>query len=303
MQKVLAKRDENWKKLQQYVLDEREQIDIHGPNRVPIWGERREYTWFIKDGFFIRSPLKVNGVSVSETERVKEEDNYLKRQKEREKRRQRADQNSAPADTPQIENAPADMREMGGVLMQTRQPEFMDSAYFLRFKFEQSKYALVGKETFEGHDVLRVEYYPARLFAHEQDQQQKRKQQGKTDRDKDVGAEIEKMMNKVSLITLWIEPKSYQIVKYTFDNVNMDFLPAAWLVRMDDLKASMTMSQPFKREGVPASDKDIWLPRDIDMYFSAMFAVGLVDVHYRLDYHDYREAKTSSRIKTPGAER
>src|SRR5262249_38057675 len=103
-----------------------------------------------------------------------------------------------------------------------------------------------------------------------------------------------------------------QIVKYTFDNVNMDFLPAAWLMRMDDLKASMTMSQPFKRsegspasdkrgEGGPATDKDIWLPRDVDMYFSAMFAVGLVDVRYHLDYQDYREAKTSSRIKTPGA--
>ena len=36
MEKVLARRDENWKKLQQYVLDEREQIDIRGPGRMPI---------------------------------------------------------------------------------------------------------------------------------------------------------------------------------------------------------------------------------------------------------------------------
>ena len=28
----------------------------------PIWGERREYTWYIRDGFFVRSPIKFNGV-------------------------------------------------------------------------------------------------------------------------------------------------------------------------------------------------------------------------------------------------
>ena len=39
-------------------------------------------------------------------------------------------------------------------------------------------------------------------------------------------------MNKVSLVTLWVEPKAHQIVKYTFDNVSFDFLPGAWLVRV-----------------------------------------------------------------------
>ena len=37
MSEVLAKRDENWKKLQQYVLDEHEKIDMLGPTGVPIW--------------------------------------------------------------------------------------------------------------------------------------------------------------------------------------------------------------------------------------------------------------------------
>ena len=308
MQKVLAKRDENWKKLQQYVLEENEHIEVRGPSKVPIWGERRDYSWFIKEGFFIRSPVKVNGVSISDAERRKAEDAYLKQQKERDKRRASGAQNGEPAqDTPQIDRSPADAKDMGGMIMQTRQPEFMDSAYFLRFKFEQSKYALVGRETLDGVEMLKVEYYPARLFSHEQDKLERRQQQPppsqtppeppppgakvkpvQSERDQQASAQIEKMMNKVSLITLWIEPKAYQIVKYTFDNVNMDFLPAAWLMRMDDLKASMTMSQPFK---------DVWLPKDVDMYFSAMFAVGLVDVHYRLDYHDYREASTSSRIR------
>ena len=96
------------------------------------------------------------------------------------------------------------------------------------------------------------------------------------------------MMNKVSLVTLWVEPASRQIVKYTFDNVSLDFLPAAWLVRVTDLTASMAMSQPFP---------DVWLPRDISFHVGILLAVGAFDVQYRIDYHDYREAVTSGRIK------
>ena len=186
---------------------------------------------------------------------------------------------------------------MEGLLTQTRQPEFVDSAYFLKFKFEQGKYALVGKEPFEGPDVLRIEYYPTRLFTHEQDQQQKRDaSRRRRDRGEDREAQMERMMNKVSLVTIWVEPTTHQIVKYTFDNVNFDFLPAAWLLRLNDLKATMTMSQPFKGRRA-GRRQDIWLPRDVELFFAAMLAIGSFDVRYRLDYHDYREATTSGRIK------
>ena len=63
MKQVVAKRDDNWKKLQQYILDEREAMEMRGPDRTPMWGEHREYTWFIREGFFVRSPLKFNGVT------------------------------------------------------------------------------------------------------------------------------------------------------------------------------------------------------------------------------------------------
>ena len=43
-------------------------------------------------------------------------------------------------------------------------------------------------------------------------------------------------MDKTSQVTLWVDPATHQIVKYTFDNVWMDFLPAGWLVKIDDLK-------------------------------------------------------------------
>src|SRR5262245_37753401 len=44
MRRVLARRDDNWKKLQQYILDEREQIELRSNTRRPLWGERRDYT-------------------------------------------------------------------------------------------------------------------------------------------------------------------------------------------------------------------------------------------------------------------
>jgi hypothetical protein len=40
MREVLARRDENWKKLQQYVLDEREEIEVRGPTGAPLFGDR-----------------------------------------------------------------------------------------------------------------------------------------------------------------------------------------------------------------------------------------------------------------------
>jgi hypothetical protein len=295
MKKVLAQRDENWKKLQQYILDEREQIEVHGSGRVPVWGDRRDYSWFIKDGYFVRSPLKVNGVSVSEDDRRKAEDEYLHRIKEREKRREQGQGQGGSVSVGSggvtVEHAdPAD-QNFDSFIKQARQPEFIESAYFLRFKFEEGKYAFVGKEKFEGQDVLKIEYYPTRLFSHEQDVKTKKEEKKTKTREDDLDATIEKMMNKVSLVTIWVEPKANQIVKYTFDNVNFDFLPAAWLLRVSDLKASMTMSQAFT---------DVWLPRDVDMYFAAMLAVGAFDVRYHIDYHDYRQATTSGRIRRGG---
>jgi hypothetical protein len=301
MKTVLAHRDENWKKLQQYILDEQDRIEVRGPSQAPVWGEKRDFTWFIRDGYFVKSPLKVNGVTVSESDRQQFETDFLKRAKARDRRAQRdaareggagREGGGGAAGGEQTEPASPDMpKDLDGVLRQSRQPGFIESAYFLRFKFEQGKYALVGHETFDGRDVLRVEDYPAHLFSHENDKQQHRAAEAKPpNKGDDLDAAIERMMNKVSLVTLWIDPKSSQIVKYTFDNVSLDFLPAAWLVRVNDLKASMTMTQPFP---------DVWLPRDVDMFFSAMLAIGTFDMRYHLDYHDYRQATTSGRIKAP----
>ncbi len=79
-------------------------------------------------------------------------------------------------------------------------------------------------------------------------------------------------MNKTALITLWIDPREHQIVKYTFDNVWLDFLPAGWLVKIDDIRASMTMGQPFA---------GVWLPRVINIHAGVTLANGSFEASAR----------------------
>src|SRR3954463_2885492 len=194
MRQVVAKRDANWKKLQQYIFDEREQLDVRGTQRGPVWGERREYTWFVRDGFFIRSPVKVNGVTIGEADRRKFEATYLKQAQEREKRPRGgevalgSDGVSVPAGD-QTDDVASDV---GGVIRQPREPQFISSAYFLRFKFEEGKYALVGRETLDGRELLRVEYFPARMFS---GTDRRRNGREPTAKDRARDAEFQRLMN------------------------------------------------------------------------------------------------------------
>jgi hypothetical protein len=288
MKQVLLKRDDNWKKLQQYILDEKEAMELRGPDRTPMWGEHREYTWYIRDGFFVRSPLKFNGVTISEAERRKFEADYLKREQNREKRRGRAQapDNDAKDAAPSVQRDPDAPTNLDGLIKQTREPQFISSAYFLRFKFEEGKYALVGHETVDGRDLLRVEYYPANLFTGSDRRRNARGAQNDAD-NKARDVEFRRLMNKVALVTLWVEPNAHQIVKYTFDNVSYDFLPVSWLAQVDEVKASMTMAQPFP---------DVWLPNALEANLAMTTAIGPFTLHYTLDYHDYRQPDVSTKI-------
>jgi hypothetical protein len=281
MKQVLARRDDNWKKLQQYVLDERETLELRGPTRQLIWGERRDFTWYIRDGFFVRSPLKVNGVTIAEAERRKYESDYLERQKKRDLRFRNANGSSEPAEAAEDGNGGGDV---AALIKQSREPQFISSAYFLRFKFEAGKYALVGHETLDGRELLRVEYFPARMFTGT-NRRRNGKEPSANDRARD--AEFQRLMNKVALVTLWIEPKAHQIVRYTFDNVGFDFLPAQWLVHVSDAKAIMKVAEPFP---------DVWLPDSLDVDVALTVAIGQFDLHYGLDYHDYRQPDVTTKV-------
>jgi hypothetical protein len=283
MGRVLARRDENWKKLQQYVLEEREVLEVTALDGRRVYGFNREYQWFPREGFFVKSPLTSDGVRIGEDERRREEARWLAREKAREKWRlehpgQEREQPSRAEITIGAGGIDANFES---ALRDTLEPGFVSAAYFLDFKFEEGQYALVGRDTFEKHDVLKVEYYPTRMFTGGR---------GRPNRQlRERNKEIERQMNKVSLVTFWVEPTAAQIVKYDFRNVGADFFPAGWLMRLQDLNASMEMGQPF--EGV-------WLPRIVRIGFEMAFAGGNVRGRYSSEYYDYKLASVTQRIDT-----
>jgi hypothetical protein len=252
---------------------------LRGPSERLIWGQKREYTWYVREGYFIRSPVRFNGVAISESERQKYEDKFLQRAKSREKPPDPS--TAAPA-------APVDVQSF---ITQTREPQFISSAYFLQFKFEPGHYALVGHEKLDNRDVLKIEYYPQHMFSDDPKTRTERRvrQAASKAPDERLDEQMDRLINKVSLVTLWVEPGQHQIVKFTFDNTGLDFLPLAWLARVAELKATMVMSEAFP---------GVWLPKRVDSAGAMVLASGRLDVRYALDYNGYREAKVTTKIRS-----
>ena len=246
MGRVLAARDTNWTKLQQFILEERETLQVLGPGGARLFGRQRDYQWFLRDGIFVRSPLRADGVAIAERERVDEEADWIRR----ERRRNR------------------------------QEPRFVSAAYFLRFTFDPGQYALAGREPLDGREVLRIEYYPTKMFL------EGRLRPNRELRKRDD--QVEEKLNKGSLVTLWIDPATHQILQYEFDNVDMEFLPARFLMRMDAMRATMRMAQPF--EGV-------WLPTSIAIRVEGTVATGAVNASYDVEYYDYKLADVKAEIK------
>ncbi len=162
-----------------------------------------------------------------------------------------------------------------------KEPQFVSAAYFLKFKFEQGRYAFAGPETYEGRRVLKIEYYPAKLFTDDENK-------GQPDEDSKTEQRLQHQFNKVAMVTLWVEPEAHQIVKYIFENIGMNFLPGRSVIRVDDIVATMEMGQPFA---------GVWLPRHIDGHGGITLANGTYEVRYVVDYRDYREATTKATIR------
>ena len=451
MERVLERRAENAALRRQYVLDEDVRFRVTGPGGEPLWGSHREYTWYERDGIFVRSPVRVEGVAIDEERRREYENEWLERER-RSARRRRPDGVSratismrsprtnveltierlwggevdgelldaivdealawgdhhaaivaashrilaarggigavgfdvavaqardgfvmleegrlyppevaamldgiVSAATPDAADASAeefdrflelfdlavrfgvrftppeptgmegvrrtalaDAREAvlaipapaadggdpgGGVAAEGSavldgngwqipgstetipEPRFVTDAYFLDFAFEPGNYLLAGRETLHGRDVLRIEYYPDELFVGHTDPDAGDAKAAAADRSSAAA------MNKTSLITLWIDPAEHQVIRYTFDNLGFDFLPGRWLVRLDDLTATMTMGQPF--EGV-------WLPEEIEIRAAMSLATGSYEMTGTRSYSNYRAADSGGRIRTVG---
>ena len=440
MERVLERRAENATVRRQYVLDEDIRFRVTGPGGEPLWGSHQEYTWYERDGIFVRSPVRADGVDIDEERRREYEDEWLERER-RSARRRRPDGVSratismrSPRTNVQlaierlwggevdgelldaiVDEAlawgdhhaaivvashrilaarggiaavgfdvavaqardgfvmleegrlyPAEVAAMlDGVVSATAaaaadasdeefdgllelfdlavrfgvrftppeptgmegarrasfadateavvgipeppaeesavldgdgwqipgstetipEPRFVSEAYFLDFAFEPGNYLLAGRETLNGRDVLRIEYYPDELFVGHTDPGAGDTKAAAADRSSAAS------MNKTSLITLWIDPAEHQVVRYTFDNLGFDFLPGRWLVRLDDLTATMTMGQPF--EGV-------WLPAEIEIRAAMSLATGSYEMTGTRSYSNYRAADSGGRIRTIG---
>ena len=202
-------------------------------------------------------------------------------------RRVRSERREKEPDRKEISIGSDGLQVSGGGVAGT-EPRFVSEAYFMDFKFEPGNYYLAGREKLEGHDVLRIEYYPTHLFNESDDE--KRPKEMKKKRDERQEEDIDRKMNKTALVTLWVDPAEHQIVKYTFDNVWLDFLPGAWLVRVDDIRASMTMGQPFA---------GVWLPRTMNIHAGLTLATGSFEAGYDRSFTNYREAEVTTTIKVP----
>ena len=275
MSQVLSHRDENWKKLQQYVLEERETFQLTATGGARLYGSERDYSWFVREGFFIRSPVRADGVAIADGDRRRAEDEWLSRQRRREARRAARDGTTSELTDPA---APAGSIE--DVVKQSIEPEFIQAAYFLRFKFDPGQYALVGPEELGGRRVLKIEYYPTKLFS------EGRTRPNAALRNRDD--RINEQMNKSSLVTLWIDPMERQILQYDFHNIDMDFLPFRSLARVAGMDATMRMAQPFP---------GVWLPQTIALKGQVTLATGTIDARYSVDYHDYRLADVTIRVQ------
>lgn len=278
MARVIENRDASWRRLGDFVLREVETLAVEGPTELPIAGFRREYEWYVRDDVVVRSPRRFDGVDIGEAERREYEADWLRRRERREASRREEAAEAAASAVPGSgggETASADAGPLA--------PEFMaDAYYFMEFEFEPGNYYLAGYETLAGREVVKIEYYPADFF-------------GEGDLvgddpdpdDLETERRIRQGFAKTSLVTLWIDPEVHEVVRYTFENSGLDFLPGRWLVRVDGWRASIEMTQPVG---------GVRLPRRMTLAGRATVALGTFEVRFTRDYTDYREALTGGRL-------
>ncbi len=204
MEKVLARRDVNRKMLNQYVLDETETFDVFGPGQWPLYRTKRDYTWYERDGMHVRSPVRFNGVTVKESAREQYETDWIHRERDRQERKAKNEREKGS-----VSIGSEGVQVTSGAAV-TSEPRFVSEAYFMDFKFEPGNYYLAGREQLEGHDVLRIEYYPTNLFNDDDDEktprEMKKKKSSKSDqKEQQLEQDINRKMNKTALVTLWVD--------------------------------------------------------------------------------------------------
>ena len=298
MEQVLARRDENRIARRQYVFDEMERFTVTGYDGEVYSSFTLEFVWYRRDGVFVRSPVRFNGVDAGEDDWQRYEAEWLEAEAER-ARDAASGTPCAPDDTsgspPAVDEAAVPSPSPGGagepadLSAADLRPRFLAESYWLDFEFEPGNYYFAGRERLAGRDVLRIEYFPERLF------QERDPDDGDCNRPPISVPGVQEAFNESTLVTLWVDPDEHQIVRFTFDGIGFDFLPLRWLIRLDELSASMTMGRPL--------DGAVWLPERIEASGVMTMASGSTTVAYSRTFSGYREAQTGARLRPPAAER
>lgn len=171
----------------------------------------------------------------------------------------------------------------GVVTIEEREHEEKGLGGFMRFRFEPGNYYLAGRERIDDVEVLRIEYYPTRLFADD------RKEKEPRDADEE---RLDVAFNKVSQVTLWVDPAQQQIVRAVFENVDFSFLPGRALVRVEEARATLEMGRPFA---------GVWLPVRTVIEGAVTLATGTYRATHQRDFSDYKrtDVKVRFRVKDP----
>lgn len=274
VERALARRDSSWKTLPQLVLDERAEVEMRGPSGARVFSQHRDYTWFPRDGIFVRSPLRINGRLVTDAERQKEEADFAARERRRDARRPDA---AGPGDHATV---PPLTPESAEAMTAAMRPFFLNNnSLLMTLKYEPGRYGLVGRETRGTRDVVKVEYYPTAMF------QAGRARPNRRVRERD--SQVTTRLNKASLLTLWIDPALSHIVRYEFADIDVGFLPGQWLARVVDGRSSMALD-----EVLPG----VWLPTEAESLVRLQSPLGPVEIRYTLAYTRYRRADVGARV-------
>ena len=93
MARVLEQQGQNAARRLDYVFDERAEGRMTGPDGDMLIP--RDYTWYARDGVFVRSPIRVAGVSIGAEERRAYETVWLESERQRRTRRSSAREGDA----------------------------------------------------------------------------------------------------------------------------------------------------------------------------------------------------------------
>ena len=83
MARVLDNRNASWRRLGDFILRETETFEFEAPLGIPLSGFRHEYEWYVRDEEVVRSPVRFDGVEISQEQRREYEEDWLRQERRR----------------------------------------------------------------------------------------------------------------------------------------------------------------------------------------------------------------------------